>query len=84
MFSARSPPVQGLMDFGASASETSTPMTAAAFWADSRPPTRHTLVLVLPATTAAAAAEQPANPHPPQLAPAKQPSTWAMRGSSYT
>ena len=59
-------------------------MTAAVFWADSSPPTTHTFGLALPNTTAAAAAEQPAKPHPPQLAPAMQASTCAMRGSSYT
>ncbi len=70
------------MDFGGSARPTSIPMTAAAFWADSIPPTTHTFGAAFPATTAAAAAEQPANPHPPQFAAAKHASTWAMRGSS--
>ena len=55
-------------------------MTAAIFWAASGPPTMQTLGAALPATTALAAAEQPAYPQPPQLAPAVKYSTSAMRG----
>lgn len=48
----------------------------------SAPATMQTPGFAFPATTAAA--EHPAKPHPPQLAPARHSSTWAMRGSSYT
>ena len=63
---------------------TSHPIIAAIFSATGALPTLHALGGALPSTTAAAYAEQPAYPQPPQFAPGSSEVINPMRSSSST